>query len=479
MAAHRASAFARRVVLVAWALSAPLGASVVRAASGPGAAPAAVDAARATTVDSARASSAAADSTRVASAAAADSAAVETLAAAPAPDYLARVRSDFTPDNRAYSARRKMLVLLEPAWAVAVSLVILFGGFAARMRDVALGLGRTRYVRVLVFFVLYTALGFILSFPISWYSGFALEHQFGLSNQTFGTWFADELKGQAVEIVFLGVIPLLALVYRAIERSPKRWWAWLALGTLPVIVFAVLIEPVAIDPIFNHFTPLKNEHLRQAILAEAERAGVPARHVFEVDKSAQTRTLNAYVNGFGASQRIVIWDTTLKAMSEDEILYVVGHEIGHYQLGHVWKGILMISALAALLFYVSFRVMRWAVGRFARAWGFRELHDVASLPLLAATLTVVSLVAQPLINAESRRVEHEADLYGLELTRLNDAAARAFIKLGAQNKSDPEPSAFVRVLMYSHPPMVERVRTALEYRPWEHGQPNRFFKPGR
>jgi Zn-dependent protease with chaperone function len=408
-----------------------------------------------------------------------DSATGAVSASAPTRDYLAEVRANFTPENRAYAARRTMLGFLEPLWAIAVGLVILFSGFSARMRDIAHGFGHRRYVRILVFFTLYTILGFVLTFPIAWYGGFALEHQFGLSNQSLSTWLADELKGQAISIVFLGVIPLLLLVYRAIEKSPRRWWLWLALGTLPVIVFSELIQPVVVDPIFNKFTPLQDQHLKGEILALAAKADIPARNVYQVDKSAQTKKINAYVNGFGASQRIVIWDTTLKAMKEDEILFVMGHEIGHYKLGHVWKGIVLISLLSVALFYASYRIMRWSVRRFGSRWGFTDLHDVASLPLLAVTLTIVSFIAQPLINLRTRTTEHEADLYALELTHSNDAGARAFIKLGAQNKSNPEPGPLLKVFQYTHPPLIERIKTAQEYRPWEQGKPNKYFKPKR
>lgn len=408
-----------------------------------------------------------------------NSASVTVAAPALPRDYLAEVRANFTPENRAYAARRSMLGFLESAWAIAVGLVILFSGLSARMRDIAYSIGHRRYVQVLVFFTLYTVVGFALTFPLAWYGGFALEHQFGLSNQSFSTWLSDELKGQVISIVFLGVIPLLSLVYMAIQKSPRRWWLWLALGTLPVIVFSDLIQPIVVDPIFNKFTPLQDQHLKGEILALAAKADIPGRNVYQVDKSAQTKKINAYVNGFGASQRIVLWDTTLKAMKEDEILFVMGHEIGHYKLGHVWKGIALISLLSVAMFYASFVIMRWSVRRFGPRWGFTELHDIASLPLLSVTLTIVSFIAQPLVNARTRTIEHEADLYALELTHFNDAGARAFIKLGAQNKSNPEPGPMLELFQYTHPPLIERIKTAEQYRPWEQGKPNRYFKPKR
>jgi STE24 endopeptidase len=252
---------------------------------------------------------------------------------------------------------------------------------------------------------------------------------------------------------------------------------WAGLGTLPVIVAAVLVIPVVVDPLFNKFTPLRDQHLKTRILDLAARAHVPARRVFEVDMSTKTRKVNAYVTGFGASQRIVLWDTTLRDMTEDEILFVMGHEMGHYSLGHIWKGILAGTALAFVLLFIGARLITWAIRRWGERWGFDELSDVASMPLFAVTLTVLSFVVAPAENAFTRAIEHEADVYGLEITRDNDAASRAFLKLAAGNRSNPEPASFVRIMLYDHPPLVERIEFALAYRPWKHGEPNRAFRP--
>jgi Zn-dependent protease with chaperone function len=408
-----------------------------------------------------------------------DSAAAETTAAAPAPsprDYIAEVRANFTAENRAYSGTRTVLDFVAPLYGLLVSLIILFSGLAAKMRDVAHDLGQRLYVRVLVFLFLYTIADFVLGFPLTWYQGYALEHQYGLSTQSFGAWFAEQGKSAAVGIVFFGVVPILALAYRAIRRWPRHWWLPMALGTLPLIVAGALIQPPIIDPLYNKFTPLRDQHLKARILELAARAEIPGRRVYEVNKSAQTVKYNAYVNGFGASQRIVLWDTTLKGMKEDEILFVVGHEMGHYKLNHIWKGIVVFSLFSLLLFFLGSRITAWAVRRFGPRWGFSELSDVASMPLLSATFVLLSLVAQPVTNGFARRIEHEADVFAVELTRDNDAGARAFLKLGSQNRSNPEPMTWVKLFQYTHPPLLERIRFVLDYRPWEQGKPNRFYR---
>ena len=402
-----------------------------------------------------------------------------SVGVAPERDYVAEVRASFTPENRAYTTRRVWLAFIDSLYTIALGLFLLFSGWSAKMRDVAEAMGTRIYVRVLVFLTLYAVIAWVLTFPLSWYSGFALEHQYGLSTQSFGAWIADELKGQTVIVVFAGVLPVLALAYRAMEKSPKRWWLRLAIATLPIVSAFTLIEPVVIDPIFNHFTPLADRELRGEIVALAEKAGIPGRHVYQVDQSTRTTKYNAYVNGFGASQRIVLWDTILKGMTRDEILFVMGHEMGHYALGHTWQGIAFTWLASFLLLWLTARLITFALARWGARWKIRAVHDVASMPLLALALTVVSLLIQPLAFAYNRHVEREADLFGLEVTHLNDAAARAFIKLESQNRSDPEPSQWQKLLLYTHPPVIERVRVAEAYHPWTEGHPNRYFKPRR
>src|SRR5881396_3366399 len=395
-----------------------------------------------------------------------------------APDYVSQVRADFTPQNRAYSRTRVALAFLSPFYDILAGLLLLATGLSARMRDVACARFRNIYGRTLAYLAQFLLASFVLELPLSFYGGFALEHRYGLSTQSFGSWLGDQGKDVVVNLFFFGVIGLLALAYLVIRKSPTRWWLWLALGSIPVIAGGTLIEPLVIDPLYNKFQPLHDQELRAKILTLAARAGIPGRNVYEVDKSRQTKKYNAYVNGFGPSQRIVLWDTTLEGMKEDEILAVMAHEMGHYVLRHIWKGIAFFSLLSFALFYCSGLIARWATARFGARWGFREMHDLASLPLLGVTITLLSFLAMPLINGFSRAVEHEADVFGLEVTHLNDAAARAFIKLGSQNKSDPEPSGFVKFFEYSHPPMIERIRFAIGYRPWEDGKPNRAFRPG-
>jgi STE24 endopeptidase len=403
----------------------------------------------------------------------------QAVAIRPPRDYVAEVRANFTPQNRAFSTTRAVLGFVDPLYGILVGLFFLFSGLSAWMRDVARRLSRHSYVQVLAYLAFYLVLGSMLAFPLTFYRDYALDRHYGLLNQGFGPWLLDQLKGTLVMLVFLGIVPLVQFAYKPIRRFPRHWWLVLGLGTLPVILAGSFIQPLVVDPLFNRFTPLQDKQLESRILEVAERAGIPARHVFQMDASRQSNRYNAYVSGFGPSQRIVLWDTTLKGMTADEILFVVAHESAHYRLHHMWWGILFFTGLSFLLFWLSAGFMRWAVRRWGGRWGFTELHDIASLPLFVVALTLFSFLAQPGGNAFSRRIERDSDTFGLELTHANDAAARAFLKLGSQNRSNPEPAPFVELFEYSHPPLIERVRFALSYRPWEEGKPNRLYPPGR
>jgi Zn-dependent protease with chaperone function len=396
---------------------------------------------------------------------------------APPRDYIAEVLGGFTPLNRAYATTQAALGFLGPLYGILIGLFILFSGISGWMRDVAVRLSRRAYLQFLTYLCLYLVVAFVLGFPLAFYQGFGIEHRYGLSNQTLSPWMMDEVKTLAVALVFFGIIPLVRLAYVPIQRFPRRWWQVLGLGTLPVIVAVAFLQPLVVDPLFNRFTPLEDRRLEEQILQTASRAGVPARHVFQMDGSRQTRSYAAYVTGLGPSLRVVLSDNLIKGMTPDEIQFVVGHEAGHYRLHHMWWGILGGTVLSFLLFWLCARFMRWSTRRWGERWGFTELHDIASMPLLVVALTLFGFLAQPAVNEFSRRIEHDSDTFALELTRANDTAARTFVKLGAQNRSNPSPSGLVELFEYSHPPLLDRVSFALQYRPWQHGRPNRLFKP--
>lgn len=404
-------------------------------------------------------------------------AAVSADAGAPgAPrDYLAEAHAAYTPDSRAYQDRRLAVRFLDPAWTILAALLVLFSGLSARFRDLAERANRRLYVRMLVYFALYATTVTLLGLPLAWYSEYALPHAYRLSTDTLSGWLLDTLKSFGFTLATFGVVPILYLAWRALRAHPRGWWWRVALGVAPFAFALAILQPLVFDPAFNRFEPLRDESLRREILALGAKAGIPARHVYQVDMSKRTKQVNAYVSGFGGSQRIVLWDTTLKAMRPDEILFVMGHEMGHYVLGHVWKGILLVSLGAFAAFWLAARLTSAMLRGCGRRWGVDGSGDLAAMPVLAIAFTIVVFAAQPALNALSRGAEHQSDVYGLEITRDNDAAARAFLKLAQDNRADPEPAGWVKFLFYSHPPLGERIRFALAYRPWAEGKPDRYF----
>jgi len=304
---------------------------------------------------------------------------------------------------------------------------------------------------------------------LSYYTGFVREHAYGLSNQTFNKWIGDSLKSLGVGIVF-GVL-LLWVPYLLLKRSPRRWWLYTGLLMIPFLVFVSLIAPVWIDPLFNKFGPMRNKTLESHILALADRAGIEGSRVFEVAKSEDTKTLNAYVAGFGHTKRIVLWDTTIAALDEREMLFVMGHEMGHYVLGHVWRTIVFFSALILATLFAIHRTAGWFIRRFEPRFGFSELADVASLPLILLMFGLYSFAVTPVALAFTRHHEHEADRFGLELTRDNHAAATAFVKLQQENLAVPRPGWLFKMWRSSHPSLGERIDFSNDYRPWQTGMP--------
>jgi Zn-dependent protease with chaperone function len=357
-------------------------------------------------------------------------------------------------------------------WNVAVPAVILVSGFSARMRDLARRVGRGWFGTVAVYVLLYLALEFVVDLPLRYYAGFVRQHAYGLSNQTVGKWSGDAVKGLGVEM--LGGVLFAWVPFWLIGRYPRRWWLILSGLAVPFIAFVMLVAPVCIDPLFNEFGPMKDKALEQKILALAGRAGVSGGRVFEVNKSVDTKAVNAYVKGLFGTHRIVLWDTLLQKLDEREVLAVMGHELGHYVLHHVgWSITLSSVILLAGLFWTD-RAGRWLVARYHGRFGFDSLADVAAAPLLLVLVEVSSVVLAPVALAYSRHHEHEADRFTLELTRMNRSTARSFADLQRDNLGVPRHGLLDHLWRDTHPTIAERVEFANTYRPWAEGRPLRY-----
>lgn len=364
-----------------------------------------------------------------------------------------------TPEMIRHSRLLDLLYFAGFVYGCAVLIIILRSGISVRLRDTASSAKRP-FVIAMLYFALLSAVTTAFEFPLAFYRGFVVPHEFNLTNQTFASWLGDFGKAFGVDVI-IGCI-LAALTLTAI-RMFRRWWIALWLGSIPLIILGVVITPLVIDPLFNQFEPLRDQQLRRDLLAEASRAGIEGSRVYEVDKSKQTKTMNAYVTGIGPSKRIVLWDTLLQKMDHDEILAVMGHEMGHYVMHHIWQGIAFGIAVSFCGFFIAQKIYE----RGLRWWGFTDRADPAALPWLLLIGTVITFLLSPVTNGFSRHVEHQADKFALDLTHLNEAAASAEVKFAEDSKQDPNPPAFIEWWRYTHPSAQKRIDFALRYRPWE------------
>jgi STE24 endopeptidase len=381
------------------------------------------------------------------------------VAAAPAPPD-PRFVVHVTPEMLRHSRIQDILYFTGQAYAIAMLLFVLATRVSARLRDTASRLGRRPFLVAMLYFALLSAVTAVLELPLDYYSGFVVPHQFALTHQTLADWSIELAKGFAVNIA-LGA-PIAALALFAIRRY-RRWWLPLWLGTLPVSIIGVVIFPLFIDPLFNNFVPLKDPVLRAQLLAEASRAGIEGSRVYQVDKSKQTTTMNAYVTGLGPSKRIVMWDTLLAKMNREEVLAVMGHEMGHYKLHHLWKGLAFALLISFIVTITLQPVTERLIARYGARWGISAAADPAALPLILAIVSLSTFLLSPAINGFSRHVEHEADVFGLELTHLREPMASAFVKLTEDSKAIPNPNAFIEWWRYSHPSAEKRIAFALEW----------------
>jgi len=385
----------------------------------------------------------------------------------------------------AYSRARYVLYFVSVAWGIAVLVALLEMRVVAKLRDFAERRSGKRILQAAIFVpVLFLLLG-VLQLPLGMY-GHSLSLHYEQSIEGWGSWLWDWTKAQLIRVV-LG-LPLTLLLFGLIRRKPKSWWVYFWFASIPLVLLMVFLAPWVLDPMFHKFRPLAEKHaaLVRSIGKLTERAGIPipAERMFLMQASEKTNQINAYVAGMGASKRVVVWDNTIQKMAPDEVLFVVGHEIGHYALGHVAKGVAFALGGVLAVLFVAYHGLQWVCDRWGKRWDVRRQEDWAALPALLLIGTVLEFLGQPVGNGFSRIEEHAADVYGLEVIHgivpnAQDTAAHAFQVMGERDLDDPNPPGFVRLWLYNHPPLAERLKFAHGYDPWgQEGSP-KYVKSGR
>jgi STE24 endopeptidase len=374
--------------------------------------------------------------------------------------YLATLPADKRASSDAYFEGGYWISLWTPLIQVIVLLFLMRSGMSRSMRDRAEGWSSKKPLQTFFYwtqFILFTTL---ITLPFSAYVGYFREHQYGLSNQTFGAWIGDEGKALLLSI-FLGGLLVMAL-YGVARKFPRTWNIWGSAVGIAFIVIGILIAPVFIVPMFNKVTPLTDARIRDPILSMARANGIEANDVFVVDASKQSKRISANVSGLGNTMRITLNDNLLNRSSPQEIEAVMGHEMGHYVLNHVYKGITFFTILIVLLFAFIKWSFGWATGRWGEKWGVRGIGDTAGMPIVVGALTIFFFVLSPLLVTYTRTAEAEADMFGLNASRQPDGFAQAALQLSEYRKLDPGPVE--EFLFFDHPSGRNRIYRSMVWK---------------
>ena len=374
--------------------------------------------------------------------------------------YLAQIPADKTVRSDAYFEGGYWMILWDFLYGAVVALLFLNLRWSARMRDLAERVTRFKPVHTFVYFFQYLVLGTILAFPLTVYEDYFREHKYGLATQTFGPWMGDQMKGLGVGLVLGGLLTML--LFGVVRRLPRTWWIWGAVVTMLFLVFTVLIAPVYIVPIFNKVTRLNDPKIVEPILSLARANGIPAKDVYTMDASRQTTRMSANVSGFASTMRITLNDNLLRRGSPEEIQAVMGHEMGHYVLNHIYKSIMFLSIVTVLTFVYLRWSLDWALQRWGEKWQVRSVGDTAVLPLVVLLISIFGFVITPIMNTSTRTEEYEADMYGLNTSRQPDGFAQAAIHLGEYRKMNPGP--IEEWIFFDHPSGRNRIYAAMRWK---------------
>jgi STE24 endopeptidase len=355
--------------------------------------------------------------------------------------------SDYTLENSRFG-------LLESVLGNFLTILFLFGGFLGVYDRWILSFTGSLLWGGLIFFLILMYAQMLIDIPFSLYRNFRIENRYGFNTMTLRLWFTDLIKSVAISSVLGAVVVLSALAI--IQASPAWWWVWLWSFLLVFGIFVMYISPVVIEPLFFKFEPVKVEGLEENVRHLMERAGLKVSRVFQVDASRRSRHSNAYFTGIGRVKRIVLFDTLIEQMTQEEVLAVLAHETGHWKKRHVLKRIVLTEAMAFCGLFLAFHLLTW--NGLPGMIGLANASFFTRVVILGFLSSLVMFPLTPLFSYLSRRDEREADHFASELTGRPDAMASALVKLSRENLANLHPHPLYAAFHYSHPPVVERIR---------------------
>ena len=374
--------------------------------------------------------------------------------------YLARIKGDARARSDSYFEGGYVLQVVDIVYTLVLMGLLLWFRVSSRIRDYAQNLTRSRFWQMPIYFIAFFLIVTVAMFPLNAYEDFFREHAYGLSNQNFGQWFGDFAINFAVSIVISTI--LITLLYAGIRAARRAWWLWGTGLTIFFLAAIMLIYPVFLAPMLNHYQPLADGPVKKEILSMARANGVPADNVYEFDASRQSDRISANVSGLFGTTRISVTDNLLKRGTPQEIKAILGHEIGHYVMNHVIVNLLWLSIIFAIVFWLTDRAFRFLTGIFGGNWDVRTVDDPAGLPVLYAAFAFFMFLATPFQNTVIRTQEAQADMFGVNAAREPDAFATSVLKLSEYRKLDPSP--LEEWVFYDHPSGRNRIYMMMRWK---------------
>ena len=364
--------------------------------------------------------------------------------------------------------------ILKTVGSIALLTFWIGSGLSARLRDSLLRRTGQGLRVVIIYWLLFVGLCSFFWLVYAFFAGHLRLHAFGLSKQSFGRWLSQAGK----EIALLAVVgaSVIWIPYWLHRKYRRTWWLLTGIGLAALVVITTLVTPIWIDPLFFDFVQLEDRELEEKLLRIAARCGIEADRIYQINVSADSRAVNAYVNGIFGTARIVIWDTTLRGLRHDQIEFIMAHEMGHYVLGHVYTAVMWACLAAVVATGLAVAICSQIIKKLGKRLKIRGTDDVAAMPLFMLIALLMWLVSTPITLMVSRHTEHEADVFGLEVTQDNAVAESTFLRMRKINLSVARHGWFYKLFRSTHPSSGERLAFVRSYRPWEKDQPLRFGK---
>ena len=352
------------------------------------------------------------------------------------------------------------LILWGALVGILVDFLILQSRLSARFRDWAERVTSRKWLQPALYALPYTIVGFLIALPWTIYTDFFREQQYDLMSLDFGSWFGEQMVGLVISLI---MFPLLIMaIFAVIRRAPKTWWTW-GTGVIAIFLFiGMMLGPVFISPLFNEYNEMAEGPMRDKIVAMAAEYDIPAENIYVFDQSKQHKRISANVSGIGPTIRISLNDNLLERTDPDEVAAVMGHELGHYVLGHIWRTVFILALIMAVGLFITARVAPRLIERHGGKWGVRSISDPAAIPLLSLILTAYFFAATPALNSLVRITESEADQFGLDTAREPDGFAKVSMRLSEYRKIEPGPVE--EILFFDHPSGATRVRMAMQWK---------------